>query len=384
MKMKKKNRLGMLCLYIALALAFTGIGFAAAHLESSAEAEGETRVIYSIKEVLEKYQNSVVQITTYAEAWNPATRQTYTDVYSYGSGSYIRQEDGVGYILTNHHVIEFGDAWEILWYDGTVTQCKLVGSDTSSDIAILSFEGEAPEGVSVLPLGSSSDLFVGEEIMTIGNPVTDSDHAYALYNTVTFGRVSGLERDINTSSAYSQSQSSLRAVKLVQVDAPINGGMSGGALLNRSGELVGIPTIKYSAAEGLGFCIAIDSVKGYIDEIIETDTVARPMLGVSVSDFDGPDEPMRNYAPRGIAVMEIMENSGAAESELEVYDIITEVDGVRVFTVDDLTDQIALHQAGDTVTLTVYRYYDQNGAWVGQPDGAEYIEVELRYLEDAE
>ena len=367
-----KNRgLKQLAIYLVLALSLIMV--------TGASAETE---LMPVEKVVADYQNSVVQITVSTEVWNRTSRQTSIEPAAYGSGTFIRKDDEGCYILTNYHVVEPGDKFEILWYDGSTNECELVGYDSSSDIAVLYFKGNEPEGAKVLPIGNSSDLRVGQQIVVIGNPVTSKEDAYALYDTVTVGYVSGVERDINTSSAYSQSKSSLRAVKLVQVDASINSGVSGGALINLDGELVGIPTVKYSSAEGLGFCIAIDSVKTFMDDIIDHGSVQRPMLGVTVSDFDGPDEPMRNYAPKGIAVRSILEKSGAAESDLRMYDIITEINGVRVFDTDDLTDQVALYKAGDVVTLTVYRYYDEKGEWVGQPDGALKIDVELRILDN--
>jgi serine protease Do len=304
--------------------------------------------------------------------------QTSTSAVS-GSG-FIISEDG--YILTNYHVVESGDAFQILWYNPDTDDydiymdVTLVGYDNGTDIAILKFEEPAPKGAEVLELGDSDRLELGDTAIVIGHPgASTSTTSVSLYGTVTAGVVSGLQRsDINAGNFS-------RSISLIQVDAAINSGNSGGALLDDRGQLVGIPTVKYTAAEGLGFCIPINSVKDYINEIIETGSVVRPRMGIKVNNFDGPEEPIKNWPPIGIMVMEVEEGSPAEEAGLLMYDVIAEVDSVRVHNYDELTAELDKHKAGDVVTLKVYRYYDQEGKKLASSETLD-IGVELRILDD--
>ncbi len=201
-----------------------------------------------------------------------------------------------------------------------------------------------------------------------------------LFGTVTAGIISGLEREGVTAQG-----SFTRPVSTIQVDAAINTGNSGGALLNAQGELVGIPTIKMTASyttiyEGLGFCIPINTAKDIIDQLIENGEVVRPRLGVTVTTVDGPDEPMRNYAPAGVQVVTVEEGSPAEAAGLQAYDIITEINGERIYSNDELIAVIDQFSAGDTVELTVCRYYNENGTALAEYEELT-VEVELQIID---
>ena len=297
----------------------------------------------------------------------------------YGSGTYFRALDGSegGYVLTNNHVIENGERVEILWLDGTRMEAEVVGADDGTDLAVLKFNDPAPEGAHPVPLGDSDALQIGELAVVIGNPGTGDG---VLFGTVTAGIVSGLGREEINANNFS------RAVSVIQIDAAINGGNSGGAMLNAKGELVGVPTLKmsYSSAsvyEGLGFCVPINTAKDVIEDLIEHGKVIRPRMGVGVQDFDGPDEAMRSWPPAGIQITMIEEGSPAEKAELQQGDIITEVDGVRVRTYTELTAEIDKHEAGDVITLRIYRYYDENGRVLSEYETFE-AEVELEIIDE--
>ena len=201
-----------------------------------------------------------------------------------------------------------------------------------------------------------------------------------LFGTVTAGIISGLERE-----GVSAQGSFTRPVSTIQVDAAINTGNSGGALLNAQGELVGIPTLKMTASyttiyEGLGFCIPINTAKDIIEQLIENGEVVRPRLGVTVVAQDGPDEPMRNFAPAGVRVENVEEGTPADEAGLQRYDIITEINGTRVYSNDELIAVIDQFSEGDTVELTICRYYSENGTPLAQYE--EFTaEVELKIID---
>ena len=218
---------------------------------------------------------------------------------------------------------------------------------------------------------------IGELAIVIGNP---GDSEEVLFGTVTAGIISGLEREGVTAQG-----SFNRPVSTIQVDAAINTGNSGGALLNAQGELVGIPTLKMTASyttiyEGLGFCIPINTAKDIIEQLIENGEVVRPRLGVTVVAQDGPDEPMRNFPPAGVRIENVEEGTPADEAGLQRYDIITEINGVRVYTNDDLIGQIDQYSEGDTVELTICRYYSESGTPLAQYE-VFTAEVELKIID---
>lgn len=325
-------------------------------------------VVYSsenpIPEIAENVRPAVVGIEGSVETWDAVTRQASVDKVSAGSGCYILNvENGEGgYILTNNHIVQDCDVFSIRWLSGETMDADLVGYDDGTDIAVLRFNEAAPEGVKPIPMGDSDSLRIGELAICIGNP---GSYDEILYGTVTAGIISGLEREDINAENFSHS------VNTIQIDAAINTGNSGGALLNAKGELVGIPTLKLMFTtsvvfEGLGFCIPINTVRNFIDQIIDTGSVTRPRLGISVQDFDGPDEAMRKYPPIGVQVYTVEENGPSAKAGLMEKDIITEINGIRIKSYTELIREIDKCSAGDTVTLKVYRYtFDDEGAVTG-------------------
>ncbi len=382
----KNNMLKRFSTFLAFALVFAAIGGGAGILYSQATAEGETTTydaIYStsnpVPEIAANTRPSVVQVIISAANWDPSTRQVSTQEIGYGSGTYFRalEEGEGGYILTNNHVIENGERVEILWLDGTRMEAEIVGADDGTDLAVLKFNEAAPADAHPVPMGDSDTLQIGELAIVIGNPGAGDG---VLFGTVTAGIVSGLGRDEINANNFS------RAVSVIQIDAAINGGNSGGAMLNAKGELVGVPTLKmmYSSSsvyEGLGFCVPINTAKDIIEDLIEYGKVIRPRFGVGVQDFDGPDEAMRSWPPAGIQITQVEEGSPAEKAQLQPGDIITEVDGVRVKTYTELTAQIDKHEAGDTITLKIYRYYDENGRVLSEYETFE-ADVTLEILDE--
>ena len=364
-----------------------GIAIATALLMLStfpAMAEDTTYdVIYSssnpIPEIAARCRPAIVEITCSVENWDPETRQSSVDPRYYGSATYIRaDEDGAGgYMLTNYHIVEDTDVFSALWLDGTEMDLELVGYDDGTDIAVLRFEDAAPEGTEPIPLGDSDALQIGELAICIGNPGASRE---VLYGTVTAGIISGLQReDINAGNFH-------RSINVIQTDAPINSGNSGGALLNAKGELVGIPTLKMGLTyndvyEGLSFCIPISAVKEYIDQLIDNGNVVRPRMGVTVASIDGPDEAMRRFPPCGAQVMSVEPGTPAEKAGILVNDVITEIEGVRVRSASDVIAAIDKYNAGDTVKLKIYRYnYDADGNLTSGYTEEE-VELELKILD---
>ena len=299
--------------------------------------------------VSQKNANSVVGVITNTQQWDRSSGEVKENLYSQGSGVVIKEG---GYVLTNYHVIEGGDSYQILMPNGEKAEASLAGSDSSLDLAVLQVDGKYADQLVPASIGSSGNLLVGSTVIAIGNPSGE-----VLANTVTQGIVSALERSEVSSS------NTTRSVDYIQHDAAINSGNSGGGLFNYKGELIGINTLKYGGSvyssvsvEGLGFAIPVDTAYPIALQLIEKGEVIRPQMGISVSDMEGPDEPMSNYPPASVCIRTVEENSPAEKAGLKQYDFIYAINGERVTNFRELTSILDKHQAGDIVTVTVVRY----------------------------
>ena len=299
--------------------------------------------------VAQKNANSVVGVITNTQSWNRSTGEVEETMYSQGSGVVIQEG---GYVLTNYHVVSGGDSFQVLLPSGEKAEATLAGSDSSLDLAVLQVTGDAAKQLVPATIGSSSNLIVGSTVVAIGNPGGE-----VLANTVTQGIVSALERsDV-------KGNNTTRNVDYIQHDAAINSGNSGGGLFNYKGELVGINTLKYSGSayssvsfEGLGFAIPIDTAFPIAQQLIENGSVVRPQMGVTVADYEGPDEPMSNYPPASVCIYGVNAGSPAEAAGLKQYDFIYAINGERVTSFRELTSVLDKFSAGDTVTVTVVRY----------------------------
>ncbi|MBR3006398.1 MAG: trypsin-like peptidase domain-containing protein, partial [Erysipelotrichaceae bacterium] len=224
---------------------------------------------------------------------------------------------------------------KVTTYDGRSYDAVLVGYDDSNDVAVLKIEAA---GLKPVVLGSSESLHVGDEVIAIGNPLGE------LTFFLTKGSVSALNRAVTLSSNVTMS--------LIQTDAAINSGNSGGALFNMYGEVVGITNAKYSSSsmsseasvDNIGFAIPMDSVKSVISSIMEKGYVSKPYIGVQVSD-----------ASDAALVYSVAENSPAAQAGLQANDIITALDGQPVSTYADLVKLLESETVGDTVDISILR-----------------------------
>ena len=343
--------LTMLALVCALAVggtfALTGGNRTAVAETTQAEVAEPTEDTSPAIYVAQKNANSVVGIITSTEGWSRSTGVQNTPV-SQGSGVVIAEG---GYVLTNNHVIEDGSAWQVLLPNGDKVNASLVGADSAMDLAVLKVEDQADTLVPV-SIGSSESLPVGSTVIAIGNPGGE-----ILANTVTRGIISALERTSMSGS------NTTRNVNYIQHDAPINNGNSGGGLFDYQGNLIGINTLKYRGNyyssgnfEGLGFAIPIETAYPIAQQLMENGRVIRPQIGVTVSDQEGPDEPMNDYAPASVCVTSVNEGGAAEAAGLKQYDFITAINGQRVTSRRELTTVLDTFKPGDTVTLTVVRY----------------------------
>jgi len=255
---------------------------------------------------------------------------------SMGSGFFISAD---GYIVTNYHVIEGAESVTVTLNDGSTVDATIVGSDEDTDIAVLKIAGS---GYTYSVLGDSDSIKVGDPCVAIGNPLG------TLTGTVTTGVISALERTITIDN---------QEMNLLQHDAAINEGNSGGPLYDAAGEVIGINNAKTSAlgVEGLGFAIPINDVKAVIEDLINVGYVTgRPYIGISVQEITETQAKYYNVAA-GIGVVNVVSGSPADTAGLKYGDIITAANGTETLTLDALNKVKESLKVGDVMTLTVWR-----------------------------
>jgi len=270
--------------------------------------------------------------------WGPTGDQTVS-----GSGVFISQE---GYILTNNHVVEGTKDVTIVLSDGSQQAATIIGTDQYADLAVLKTDGPVP---AVAALGNSDVLNPGETVIAIGSPLGD------FKNTVTVGVVSATGRIIDTGLGY-------QIEGLIQTDAAINEGNSGGPLVNLAGEVIGINALVVrgsgsgTVAEGLGFAIPINTAQAVAQQIIQNGYVPYPYLGIRWQAIT-PSIAARYRLPAewGVYVTDVTANSPASQAGLRQGDIITGIDDATLDETHSYLNTLFLHQPGDQVTLTIVR-----------------------------
>ena len=276
-----------------------------------------------------------------------------------GSGFVVDAENG--YVVTNHHVIErAGKTITVKFYDGRQFDAELVGSDEATDIAVLRIEAE---GLTELPLGDSSAARVGDPVIAIGTPYSED-----LAGTLTNGMISGVDRQFEVKDYYGRTE---KIMKLIQTNAAINSGNSGGPLINMHGQVIGINVMKLvDEYEGLGFAIPMSSAVTVINNLIDygkvvdrTDLVTTPAkLGITASTLSPNDEELRKEydlpqdLPEGVLVIETTRSTAVYKAGLRQFDIITAFNGEKVEKFEDLKAELGKYSVGDKVTLTFYRF----------------------------
>lgn len=260
-----------------------------------------------------------------------------------GSGVFI---SAGGYILTNNHVIEDAQAIMVILADGSEQSASLVGTDIYSDLAVLQVSGVVP---AVALLGNSDALNQGETVIAIGSPLGE------FMNTVTVGVVSATGRSIDTGYGY-------QIQDLIQTDAAINSGNSGGPLVNLAGEVIGINTLVVrdsssgTVAEGLGFAIPINTARAVAEQIIEKGYFARPYVGISWQSITPRVAAVyRLPAEYGVYITQVAENSPASQSGLQPGDIIIGVGETTLDATHTYINTLFQYSPGDIVTLAVIR-----------------------------
>ena len=259
---------------------------------------------------------------------------------STGSG-FIISEDG--YVLTNYHVVEGADVVSITTPGGDEYDANVIGSDATNDVALLKVEAT---GLPYVALGNSDELIVGDQVVAIGNPLGE------LTSTMTVGYVSGKERDVTTDGT---------TINMIQTDAAINSGNSGGPLFNMMGEVVGITTAKYSgnsssgaSIEGIGFAIPINDVLAVAEDLMEFGYVKSTYMGVVVREMNAETAELYNL-PVGAYVDSVEEGGPADKAGIQAEDIIIGLDDITINGLNALTKALRGYEPGDVATVTVFR-----------------------------
>lgn len=326
-----------------------GIGTGAELEISNRSTEDDPEVLpegaLTLQEIYQRMIPSVVSILTTTKSGSAS-----------GTGIVMTTD---GYIITNNHVVENGSSITVVLQNNDEYGASLVGADSVSDLAVLKIDAR---NLTAAEFGDSTQVQVGDEVVAIGDPL-----GIELRGTMTNGIISAINRDLTVNG---------RTMTLLQTNAQLNNGNSGGPLVNQYGQVIGINTMKMgsyysSSVEGLGFAIPIATAKPIIDELIEQGYVSgRPALGIQ-----GDSVPAYAQAyyhmPNGVYVSYVYENSDASAKGLAEGDIITAMEGESVTSMDELNAVKNQYVAGDVVTLTVYRsgkYYEVSITLMDQND----------------
>jgi len=394
-KISKKGFYGSIAIALALLLSVGGaIAFVQTNGEANAEAvtvsESATVVSSPFTDAVAQVKDSVVGVNNYTTVsrsnyygYNFGFGNSYGDnsgsdnndnsrevLQSSGSGVVVAE----GYVLTNYHVVEDATSLEVTSGDNTY-QATVAGYDESLDIAVLKVENL---DLTPVTLGDSDVLNVGDWAICIGNPLSFD-------GTTTVGVISALNREVTTSDTYDQYGLRQDVTNyMIQTDAAINAGNSGGGMFNVAGELIGIPSMKYTGSyysttsvEGIGMAIPINVAKPLINDVLagkttsstqssssdsnaaisSTDSTAKPRTGISVTNASS----ISSYAvqegilPNGVYINEVESGSPAEKAGLQAGDIIVEADGTVITSTSQLQSIINAKSVGDTVQLKVYR-----------------------------
>ncbi|HLQ98026.1 MAG TPA: trypsin-like peptidase domain-containing protein [Candidatus Dormibacteraeota bacterium] len=312
-------------------------------------------VTTQVTDVVEKVSPGVVGVTNIqlrADFW----QQQDGNEQGTGSGVIYKIEDEYAYVVTNYHVIEGADTVEVVLVDETHIEAEVLGSDMFSDLAVLRMD--SAEVDTIVEMGSSEHLKVGEPAIAIGNPL---GHMFS--GSVTLGVISGTQRTIPVD--FDMDGRADWQAEVIQTDAAINPGNSGGALINIDGQLIGINSMKINqtAVEGIGFAIPIDTAQPLIKELEERGEVVRPYLGIEIYSLDEVPQAewqrslkLPEEVEGGIYIWSIEPFSPADEAGLKRLDVITALDGEEIMGIIDLRKVLYQEkEIGDELSVTFYR-----------------------------
>ena len=362
-RMAKKIISAILVLLLAAGAGFGG-GMAALYFGYQTMGQNNITInpkgdVNTAEAVAEKVIPSVVGISTTSKVMYQSFFGTQSgEVSGVGTGIII---DEKGYILTNSHVVEGGaaDTVNIKLADGREVKGTVLWSDSSIDLAIVKITADK---LTAATLGDSNEVKVGSFALAIGNPL-----GMSFESSVTQGVISGLNRSITVSNG----QSGVTMDNLIQTDASINSGNSGGPLLNNEGNVIGINSAKAQSAEGLGFAIPINTAKPIIDSIKLNGEFHRAYIGIkgiSVAEYQQISPDVKLGAEKGVYINQIFTESPAANAGIKEGDIIIAIENKEIDTMTQLINDLYNYKSGDTIKLTIIR---------GENGTKETIDVKL-------
>ena len=410
--------------YVAIALVCVMLGSALTlTLNPAAQAENTAAPTTVVVEspftaAIAKVHGSVVGINNYQTVrYSTGGRNYFGFGYGYGNGNGQSKTQevlastgsavviGPDYVLTNYHVVEDATKLEVSVIpegaeEAVTYAASLVASDENLDIAILYAPGL---GIEPVTLGDSDSLQVGDWTICIGNPLGEQ-----FSGTVTVGIVSALNRAVSSTSYDKYGRKETITNAMIQTDAAINAGNSGGGMFNVNGELMGIPTLKYtgsaysgSTVEGIGMCIPINAAKPMIEDVLSgkiktvapdesssasasSDLTGKPRMGITVSDINQSSSLITSGTlPKGVYVNEVDADGPAAKAGMQPGDIIVDVDDTVITTFSQMSGIISSKSAGDVIKVKVYRVEglddllnDENATLDDIPEG-QYVDMEI-------
>ena len=330
--------------------------------------EAGKAIVMDVSDVAAEVMPAIVSINnTYTQTMSYFGQTLQSESTAAGSGIIVGENDEELLIVSNYHVIENADKLVVQFVDGTEAEAQMKGSDPDMDLAVIAVSMKdvsavTREAITVAALGDSESLTVGEPAIAIGN-------ALGYGQSVTLGVISALDRVIDLSTQLGYRERNGEEATFIQTDAAINPGNSGGALLNIKGEVIGINSNKIGgdAVEGMGYAIPISAAKPIIENLMLKETRAKVSeeskgyLGISPRTV--AEEMSEIYGmPKGVYVAQVYEGTGAAAAGIKKGNVITEFDGNKISSAEDLLRVMEYYEAGETVEVTLMQ---------GSPDGWE-------------
>ena len=324
---------------------------------SASSAEG---AVTDVSDIAEQAMPSIVSITTIARTQVPSFFFGEMEEYENegcGSGIIVSQDEENLYIATNNHVVEGAQTLTVLFADETTVDARIKGVDASSDLAVIAvalkdIEEETKKNIRVASFGDSSALKIGHTAIAIGN-------ALGYGQSVRTGVISAVNREVTVTN---ETDGSATTNELIQTSAAINPGNSGGALLNASGEVIGVTSVKYAetSVEGMGYAIPAETAIPIIRQLITREIVTgNDTAYLGISGVDVTEAVSETYQmPKGVYIAHIVEGSSASESGLMQGDIITRFDGRNIKSYEEIRELMKYLPAGTTVEVTIQRAFN--------------------------
>lgn len=352
-KNKNKSLIMLLVLLIFISF-FIGVALMYFYNKNNVKVVTNNRTISetkvseeSIETAIDKVYDSVLCIEVLDTAGN---------VVSSGTGFVYQKDAKYGYVLTNSHVVSGAKTVQGILSNNNVVELTVLGTDSYTDLAVLRMNVKSV--LQVASIGKSSNIKVGNTVFTVGSPM-GSEYA----GTVTKGILSGKDRLIETSTSTGLYQTESYIVKVLQTDAAISPGNSGGPLVDLAGDVIGINSLKLvdDSIEGMGFAIPIEDAMNYVDVLANGKKIERPLMGVQILDLTNKLLLQRygiNYdtsVKEGIILVKVTSGYPAASSGLKEMDVVTKINGVKVSTTSQFKYELYKYKIGDEITVTYVR-----------------------------